>query len=57
MTDPVASKSAFLCMYMKNHPDTIVAYVKYFGKVAGNVVTAEMKSIDSQVGLGLGDFA
>ncbi|KIJ13511.1 hypothetical protein PAXINDRAFT_170399 [Paxillus involutus ATCC 200175] len=48
MTDPVASKSAFLCMYMKNHPDTIVAYVKYFGKVAGNVVTAEMKSIDSQ---------
>ncbi|KAF8839965.1 hypothetical protein BDN67DRAFT_969301 [Paxillus ammoniavirescens] len=48
MTDPVASKSAFLCMYMKSHPDTIVAYVKYFGKVAGNVVTAEMKSIDSQ---------
>ncbi|KIK82820.1 hypothetical protein PAXRUDRAFT_832136 [Paxillus rubicundulus Ve08.2h10] len=48
MSDPVASKSAFLCMYMKSHPDTIVAYVKYFGKVAGNVVTAEMKSIDSQ---------
>jgi hypothetical protein len=33
---------------MKNHPDTLVAYVKYFGKVAGNAVTANMKSIDSQ---------
>ncbi|KIJ63499.1 hypothetical protein HYDPIDRAFT_112916 [Hydnomerulius pinastri MD-312] len=48
MSDPVASKSGFLCMYMKNHPDTLVAYVKYFGKVAGNVVTAEMTSIDTQ---------
>ncbi|KAF9222279.1 hypothetical protein BS17DRAFT_783463 [Gyrodon lividus] len=48
MSDPVVSKSGFLCMYMKNHPDTLVAYVKYFGKVAGNVVTAEMTSIDSQ---------
>ncbi|KAF9234010.1 hypothetical protein BU15DRAFT_53171 [Melanogaster broomeanus] len=48
MSDPMASKSSFLCLYMKNHPDTLVAYVKYFGKVAGNVVTADMKSIDSK---------
>ncbi|KAG2087919.1 uncharacterized protein F5147DRAFT_727407 [Suillus discolor] len=48
MSDPVASKSGFLCMYMKNHPDTLVAYVKYFGKVEGNVLTAEMSSIDSK---------
>ncbi|KAG1750993.1 hypothetical protein EDD22DRAFT_850748 [Suillus occidentalis] len=52
MSDPVASKSGFLCMYMKNHPDTLVAYVKYFGKVEGNVLTAEMSSIDSKAGLG-----
>ncbi|KAG1781106.1 hypothetical protein EV702DRAFT_1177467 [Suillus placidus] len=48
MSDPVASKSGFLCMYMKNHPDTLVAYVKYFGKVEGNVLTAGMSSIDSK---------
>ncbi|KAG2033912.1 hypothetical protein BDR03DRAFT_966463, partial [Suillus americanus] len=48
MSDPVASKSGFLCMYMKNHPDTLVAYVKYFGKAEGNVLTAEMSSIDSK---------
>jgi len=46
MSDPVASKSTFLCMYMTNHPDTLVAYVKHFGKVPGNVRSAEMKSID-----------
>lgn len=48
MTDSVAAKSAFLCMYMKNHPDTLVAYVKHYGKVAGNVVSAEMTSIDTK---------
>ncbi|KAM6490762.1 hypothetical protein JOM56_013725 [Amanita muscaria] len=31
--DPVAEKSAFLRMYMSNHPDTLVAYAKYYGKV------------------------
>ncbi|KAF8548691.1 hypothetical protein OG21DRAFT_1470962 [Imleria badia] len=46
MSDPVASKSTFLCMYMTNHPDTLVAYVKHFGKVPENVSSAEMKSID-----------
>ncbi|KAL4068747.1 hypothetical protein V8B97DRAFT_1872802 [Scleroderma yunnanense] len=48
MSDPVASKSAFLCMYMRNHPDTLVAYVKYFGKVRGQVVTAQMTAIDTK---------
>ncbi|KAI9570712.1 hypothetical protein HD554DRAFT_2017924 [Boletus coccyginus] len=46
MSDPVASKSTFLCMYMTNHPDTLVAYVKHFGEVPGNITSAEMKSID-----------
>jgi hypothetical protein len=27
-SDPVAAKSGFLCMYMSNHPDTLVSYVK-----------------------------
>lgn len=49
MSDPVASKSTFLCMYMTNHPDTLVAYVKHFGKVPGHVSSAQMKSIDCQV--------
>lgn len=48
MADSVAAKSAFLCMYMKNHPDTLVAYVKHYGKVPGNVVSAEMVAIDSK---------
>ncbi|KAG9317994.1 hypothetical protein JVU11DRAFT_54 [Chiua virens] len=48
MSDPVASKSTFLCMYMTNHPDTLVAYVKHFGKIPGNVSSAAMKSIDSK---------
>jgi len=46
MTDSVASKSTFLSMYMSNHPDTLVAYVKHFGKVPRNVTSAQMKSID-----------
>ena len=49
MSDPVASKSTFLCMYMTSHPDTLVAYVKHFGKVPRNVSSAEMKSIDCKV--------
>jgi hypothetical protein len=47
--DPVADKSSFLCMYMSNHPDTLVAYVKYFGKVKEQVASAEMNAIDSNV--------
>lgn len=49
--DPVAEKSSFLCMYMSNHPDTLVAYVKYFGKVQDAVSSASMTSIDSNVSL------
>ena len=49
MTDPVADKSSFLCMYMSNHPDTLVAYVKYFGKVKEKVTSAKMTSISSTV--------
>ena len=49
MSDPVASKSGFLCMYMSNHPDTLVAYVKHWGKVAEDVASAKMMSIDTKV--------
>ncbi|KAH7929563.1 hypothetical protein BV22DRAFT_122308 [Leucogyrophana mollusca] len=48
MPDPVADKNGFLRLYMKNHPDTLVAYVKHFGKVKENVATAELKDIDSK---------
>ncbi|KIK45557.1 hypothetical protein CY34DRAFT_523989 [Suillus luteus UH-Slu-Lm8-n1] len=48
MSDSVASNSSFLCMYMKDHTGTLVAYVRYFGKVEDDVVTAEMSSIDSK---------
>ncbi|KAH9920639.1 uncharacterized protein B0H18DRAFT_1023770 [Fomitopsis serialis] len=48
MADPVASKSGFLCMYMSNHPDTLVAYVKHWGKVTEDVSSAKMKSINTK---------
>jgi hypothetical protein len=47
--DPVADKSGFLCAYMSAHPDTIVAYVKHFGKIKGHVSSAKMLSINSKV--------
>ncbi|KAG2057591.1 hypothetical protein BDR06DRAFT_908378 [Suillus hirtellus] len=48
MSDSVASNSSSLCTYMKDQPRTLVAYVKYFGKVQDNVVSAEMSGIDSK---------
>jgi hypothetical protein len=47
--DPVADKSGFLCTYMSTHPDTLVAYVKHFGKIDGKLSSAKMLSIDSKV--------
>ncbi|KAJ7083984.1 hypothetical protein B0H15DRAFT_849645 [Mycena belliarum] len=47
MPDPVADKSGFLKMYMSNHPDTLVAYAKWYGKVAEPMSGAEMSAIDS----------
>lgn len=49
--DVVGSRSGFLCQYMSHHEDTLVAYVKHFGQVKGNVTTARMKAIDSQASL------
>jgi len=47
-SDPVAAKSTFLCMYMSNHPDTLVSYVKHYGKVSDSTITnAQLTSIDS----------
>ncbi|KAJ7027522.1 hypothetical protein C8F04DRAFT_1122280 [Mycena alexandri] len=48
MTDPVAEKSGFLKMYMSNHPDTLVAYAKWYGKVAEPITSAEMTAIDTK---------
>ena len=45
----MAEKSGFLCMYMSNHPDTLVAYVRHWGGVAETVESASMTSIDSKV--------
>lgn len=33
-------------MYMSNHPDTLVAYAKWYGKVSEPMTGAEMTSID-----------
>ncbi|KIL63758.1 hypothetical protein M378DRAFT_657582 [Amanita muscaria Koide BX008] len=46
--DPVAEKSTFLRMYMSNHPDTLVAYAKYYGKVDAPIVSAEMTAISTK---------
>ncbi|KII84863.1 hypothetical protein PLICRDRAFT_167267 [Plicaturopsis crispa FD-325 SS-3] len=49
MTDSVADKSGFLRMYMSNHPDTLVAYVRHFGKVTDpTIIGAEMTAIESK---------
>ncbi|KAJ7187015.1 hypothetical protein C8R46DRAFT_1058590 [Mycena filopes] len=48
MSDPVAEKSGFLKMYMSNHPDTLVAYAKWYGKVAEPITSAEMSAIDTK---------
>jgi len=48
MSDPVAEKSGFLKMYMSNHPDTLVAYAKWFGKVKEVITSAEMTAIDTK---------
>lgn len=47
--DPVADKSGFLCMYMSNHPDTLVSYVRYWGKITAQVSSAKMNGIDTNV--------
>ena len=49
MADPVAEKSGFLKMYMSSHPDTLVAYAKWFGKVKEIITSAEMSAIDCKV--------
>ena len=49
MSDPVAEKSTFLCMYMSNHPDTLVAYAKWFGKVNEPIASAKMTGISTKV--------
>ncbi|KAL1718904.1 hypothetical protein EV715DRAFT_290809 [Schizophyllum commune] len=48
MADPVAAQSGFLKMYMSNHPDTLVAYAKWFGKVQEPIEKAEMSDINTQ---------
>ncbi|KDQ08427.1 hypothetical protein BOTBODRAFT_37990 [Botryobasidium botryosum FD-172 SS1] len=53
-SDPVAARSSFLCMYMSNHPDTLVAYVCHAqsaskaGRPQPPVLSAKMTAIDSK---------
>ncbi|CAG8840818.1 9462_t:CDS:2, partial [Gigaspora margarita] len=44
--DPIAPHAARLVSYMNTHPETILTYAKYFGKVQ-NAVSARMTDIDS----------
>ena len=37
-------------MYMSNHPDTLVAYAKWYGKVKEPIAGAKMSSITTKVG-------
>jgi len=46
--DTVKPQSGFLCTYMSNHPDTLVAYVRHQGRVSEEVQSAKMTSIDQQ---------
>ncbi|CAE6435962.1 unnamed protein product [Rhizoctonia solani] len=46
--DVIGSRSGFLCQYMSAHQDTLVAYVKYFSQVDGDVTSARMTAIDSK---------
>ncbi|KAJ7102920.1 hypothetical protein C8R44DRAFT_859112 [Mycena epipterygia] len=48
MSDPVAEKSGFLKMYMSSHPDTLVGYAKWYGKVSEPITSAEMSAIDTK---------
>lgn len=35
-------------MYMSSHPDTLVAYAKFYGQVKENIKSAEMSAIDTK---------
>ncbi|KAL0952932.1 hypothetical protein HGRIS_007145 [Hohenbuehelia grisea] len=48
MADPVAEKSTFLRMYMTSHPDTLVAYAKWYGEVEEPITGTEMTAIDTK---------
>ncbi|KAF8828501.1 hypothetical protein HHX47_DHR3000266 [Lentinula edodes] len=47
-SDPVAEKSGFLRMYMSSHPDTLVAYAKWYGEISEPISSAEMSAIDTK---------
>ncbi|KAF9048232.1 hypothetical protein BDZ89DRAFT_1057812 [Hymenopellis radicata] len=49
MADPVANKSRELKAYLSNQPETLVAYAKWYGKVAETITGAEVAAIDSKV--------
>ncbi|KAH7909652.1 hypothetical protein BJ138DRAFT_1010402 [Hygrophoropsis aurantiaca] len=51
--DDVAANAGFLRRYMTQHPETLVAYVRYYGGKGSEVVSAELRDIDSQ-GMTLG---
>ncbi|KAF9005144.1 hypothetical protein BDQ17DRAFT_1353906 [Cyathus striatus] len=48
MTDQVAEKSDFLRMYMSSHPQTLIAYAKWFGSVKEEISSVGLKTINSK---------
>ena len=49
MSDPVAKSSSSLCASLSAQPDTLVAFVRHWGKVEETVTTAKAVAIDSKV--------
>ncbi|KXN81257.1 hypothetical protein AN958_05574 [Leucoagaricus sp. SymC.cos] len=46
--DPVAEKSDFLCTYMSDHPETLIAFARWYGQIHELMTSAEMIAIDTQ---------
>lgn len=49
VADPIADKSAILKSELSKQPETLVAYAKWYGKVAGPITNVELSAIDAKV--------
>ena len=49
MDNSVADKSGDLQTYMSNRSDDLVALAKYYGKVEGVMVSAELTNVNAKV--------
>ncbi|KAJ6516849.1 hypothetical protein C8R47DRAFT_1206058 [Mycena vitilis] len=48
MSDSVAEKSGLLKPYLSSHPETLVGYAKWYGKVGEPIASVEISAIDSK---------